>query len=413
MSVSHLIKKIDIFDLDNFLSERLINEIKIKNPRILILDYLWEASEGPNKVVDQIKQFVAGLRNQVDLPILGIFNRWWEKDQSSLGRVFDDVIFVDYFLLRSYNEIVNQHRSKVSYRWNQHSSNFLFLIAKPEKANRIRLLWKLAQSGLLDSNGVWSSHLDIHQTIAFAESRALIPELSLSQFKSFVETYQKNPDAAEIKPAGKSIQYGAIPYDVNLYRNTCVSVISETMFRETDRPWITEKTWIPMLNRHPFVMAGDTNTLNLLSQKGFVTFEECLLHTDYDQTTDAEQRLDQVVENVKYFIDNSRRDLDSALEHNVNKLRNLYQMNVKDISEFLAKNKVPAGIFEVINTQGHSDLIVDADAVKQHKENSRFLDFYSAIKDSTWPDCNSEQDYDLLPDPIKKECEEIFGYVAK
>ena len=37
--------------------------------------------------------------------------------------------------------------------------------------------------------------------------------------------------------------------------------------------------------------------------------------------------------------------------------------------------------------------------------------FYSEIRDPSWPDCDQEGDFVLLPESIQKECQEIFGYV--
>ena len=37
-------------------------------------------------------------------------------------------------------------------------------------------------------------------------------------------------------------------------------------------------------------------------------------------------------------------------------------------------------------------------------------EFYNSIRDPSWPDCNNEKDFDLLPDAIKKECQEVHGY---
>ena len=42
---------------------------------------------------------------------------------------------------------------------------------------------------------------------------------------------------------------------------------------------------------------------------------------------------------------------------------------------------------------------------------SNWKEFYSAIRDPLWPDCDNEKDFDLLPDPIKAECQQEFGYV--
>lgn len=42
---------------------------------------------------------------------------------------------------------------------------------------------------------------------------------------------------------------------------------------------------------------------------------------------------------------------------------------------------------------------------------STWQEFYTAIKDPTWPDCVVESNYSALPDHIKIECEQVHGYV--
>lgn len=37
-------------------------------------------------------------------------------------------------------------------------------------------------------------------------------------------------------------------------------------------------------------------------------------------------------------------------------------------------------------------------------------EFYQSIRDPSWPDCEFERDFDLLPDPIKQECQFVHGY---
>ena len=41
---------------------------------------------------------------------------------------------------------------------------------------------------------------------------------------------------------------------------------------------------------------------------------------------------------------------------------------------------------------------------------THWLSFYQLIKDASWPECDNEADFDLLPDEIKKECRDKFGY---
>ena len=42
-----------------------------------------------------------------------------------------------------------------------------------------------------------------------------------------------------------------------------------------------------------------------------------------------------------------------------------------------------------------------------------FVKRYREIKHTHWPDCESEKDFDQLPDAIKKELIEIFNYTPK
>jgi hypothetical protein len=41
---------------------------------------------------------------------------------------------------------------------------------------------------------------------------------------------------------------------------------------------------------------------------------------------------------------------------------------------------------------------------------STWQEFYSEIRDPSWPDCKSESDFDQLPEHIRQECIAVFGY---
>lgn len=42
---------------------------------------------------------------------------------------------------------------------------------------------------------------------------------------------------------------------------------------------------------------------------------------------------------------------------------------------------------------------------------STWKEFYQEIKDPSWPDCDSESDFDQLPEAVRLECQNQFGYV--
>jgi organic radical activating enzyme len=42
---------------------------------------------------------------------------------------------------------------------------------------------------------------------------------------------------------------------------------------------------------------------------------------------------------------------------------------------------------------------------------STWQEFYDQIRDPTWPNCHTESDFDSLPEAVKRECTDVFGYV--
>ena len=85
----------------------------------------------------------------------------------------------------------------------------MILNGKPQRTNRIRLLWKLKQ---YLSKAIWSLH--VHSGTK-QECRALFPELNDQEFNKFVKEYNNNPDKANIIFQENSLHYGGIPYDEN------------------------------------------------------------------------------------------------------------------------------------------------------------------------------------------------------
>lgn len=419
MSHPYLIRKLDFYDLTiDFLPDVVIKDVKKHKTEKLILNYQWEAKLVTDPEIVAIRDFVAKLRNEIDIPILGIFNTFWKEDEIELSKIFDSVLFIDFFLIKSFNLLVIQHKEKLSYRWNQSSDKYLFLTGKPAKYNRTRLLWKLARANLLKENSIWSSYLSIENSLEFINSRILVPELSLTQFKEFAQEYKNNPDQLRYIHTPESgytwLNQNYQLHNVNLYTNTRFSIVSETFFNTTKRPWITEKTWYPIMNRHPFIMAGDTCTLDKLSKLGFVTFEEFMLHTDYDTVEDPDLRLDHIVENTKDFLTKKHLDLTPLLDHNRKIFDNLYDRNIQKIQDFIRQNQLKIGIFEMIKIDGFQpEQIMNHEDFKKTIDNVRWNKFYNSIKDDSWPPCPDEDDYPTLPAEIRKECQEIFGYIPK
>jgi hypothetical protein len=47
------------------------------------------------------------------------------------------------------------------------------------------------------------------------------------------------------------------------------------------------------------------------------------------------------------------------------------------------------------------------------KQKTAWQIFYENVKDQSWPNCDTEQDFDLLPDHVKQECQHTHGYAPQ
>jgi hypothetical protein len=94
------------------------------------------------------------------------------------------------------------------------------------------------------------------------------------------------------------------PYDVTLFEKTCLNLTSESLWGGDKKVFLTEKIWKAIVNNQPFIIAGQPNTLSYLENLGFRTFRNYLKHPDYDNESDHLEKLNKIVDNVEYFLEN-------------------------------------------------------------------------------------------------------------
>lgn len=378
----------------------------------VFLSHEWENYVGNQ--YDEIKKFVSAIKeNQPQWKIFLILNADNTNYEDQFRQLaFDDILILDYFLYRSYREIIIHKKSGISNRFSgsqKRNSKFLFLTGKLFGVNRVRLLKKLVDAELMD-RAEWSLFYYEHQTMMNALIKSQLPELSDLEFNEFITKWKRNPDNIDLHIESEGVEYNGIPYDVNLYTATDFSIISETSFTNKPGAWITEKTWIPIVNGKPFILAGDTGALVRLEKLGINVFRDFLKIKDYDLITDLEKRLDAIVENTGYWLSNldlSDEMLKLAIRQNSIALRQLYMYNYDKILNFMYANKLTQlTVDEVVPTVGRSELLSASRVNDTH-----FKEFYNKIRGAGWPDCERESDFDKLPEQIKKECIDIYGYV--
>ena len=401
---------------------QLFNE-HINDQLVIFLDHLWEVTLIDS--FEQITKFVELIKEKKpNWKIFLMVNsacKTFEADIAQLN--IDDVLFIDFFLYRVYNEVVVQKKSAfrqpadfVSYSKNK----FLFLTGKAHKRHRIGLLKKFVDAGLMNF-AEWSLFYFFENKNINPLVRQQLSTLSDDEFDEFIRTWARNPDNVNVKTTLNStgFEYCGIPYDLRLYHDTDFSVISETSFSATtttrnynnlDNPWITEKVWIPILNKHPFIIAGDINILSRLKQLGFNTFEEFLKIPEYGQITDPDQRLNAIVENTRYFLENLNKHttlINQYVNENYEQFNKLAICNLERILNFMEKHDLlDESVDTIVSTKDMHD-----DYQVRKKQDRLFALFYNNIKDPDWPNCETVDEFFQLPIHIQKECTTDFGYI--
>jgi len=271
-------------------------------------------------------------------------NSWWQTfDQDIRNIKFDGVLYTDYFLYQVYKELVINNQNPINQTWHE-SDQFLFLTGRPERSNRIRLFVKLLSKNLI-KNSKYSlfAPTDIKKVYQYASHK------STKWLENLFAQYATSPDKVKTQHGA----YLGVPYNVNLYSDTAFSIISESLMNNDMQPWLTEKTWRCIVNRHPFIMAGNPGSLKLLNQMGFMTWQYQLPHSNYDNIIDVEQRLDAVVENTIYWqknIGKCAEYIKQSVDHNFEVLGNKYQNNLNTIQQFIMQHQLTMTVDELIPT---------------------------------------------------------------
>jgi hypothetical protein len=196
--------------------------------------------------------------------------------------------------------------TEYNHSWNPNSNKALFLTLKSNKIHRVGLLYKFIEAGMINSldYSFYPFHgLDVEYNDGI-DTEAMYKMISnKDDFEVFAKLYARSIDniADPLINTTSHITSG-YPYSIDLYKNTSLSIVSETLWGQRNI-YLTEKIWKPIVNHHPFIIAGQPGTLKFLNKLGFKTFEEYMKIKNYDEETDHLIRLYNIVENTKFFLE--------------------------------------------------------------------------------------------------------------
>jgi hypothetical protein len=262
----------------------------------------------------------------------------------------NNILCVDYYAMQTYRLVIEKEHP-YNEQWNSNGNKGLFLIGKPNKMNRLPILYHMYKNSLLNKFE-WSFHLNDDIVHTIKKLGILAPYATDSEISTFLKDCNRvSPDNAVVDFRGSNddatVHYSGFPFDPNMYKNTLFSLIAETDFNDYSNPYITEKTWRVIVNKHPFIMASTVNSLAYLKSLGFRTFEQYLPVKNYDSIVNNDDRLNSIHANLFGFFDNDNiEQINIDVEYNFEhfkkfalgefaKLESIYKSNPIELSRFL------------------------------------------------------------------------------
>jgi hypothetical protein len=259
----------------------------------------------------------------------------------------------------SVNGIYQSYKDKIDILpyWNTNSDRFLFLGGIPSRKNRITLLSKYYDTGLLTKSD-WS-FFKPHTDNDIDWCRKELSHYSDEEYNRFLNQCERSVDELY----KNALQYSRLNgkewkdsnildnhflndpnfIDPTLFLKSSLSVISEGHVYPpgNDYRFLTEKTWRAIINRHPFIIACIPQRMDFIKSKGLRTFEKYFINPNYAYIENYDLRLDAIVENTKHFLINYKnfeKEILDDIDFNFNRLFEIVEENIHTINSLNISN---------------------------------------------------------------------------
>jgi hypothetical protein len=283
------------------------------------------------------------------------------------------------------NNYLKNNRIEQIKQWNCNTEKFMFIGGFTARPKRIGMLSKLYDAGLLTNNAIWSFYPPWT-----AEDkkwcREYLHKYSDKEYKRFLKTADSYLDPMYkhsfkyTRMSGKELKdnnefkkgwWKNVGYINNSFFNkTSVSIVNEGP--GNDERFLTEKTWIPVINNHPFILVDSPTRFRYCKDIGLKMFEEYMLIPEYGFIEDNEKQMDAVVLNVQHFLKNASKNVElikADIEHNKNVFCNIAEQNFRLVTD-LEKNTGTVGVYKYLASRylGNYNRIPKLSEIPTHKD---------------------------------------------
>lgn len=250
----------------------------------------------------------------------------------TLGSAFD-IIELEPFRLYTYlqNNFNTGYSAQPIDRVSD-SNKYLCKFGKLNKLHSLLIFALLKESGLLEEkHGLWSLAVedsrDFNDHMKSLYSRIQDHENMHKRKRGYVKhipryDYSKYQRVLD-RDFSNSFEYGeshytGFPFDTSHYANTRYSIVRETNWTHNGiNLFLSEKTWLPISMKHPFMLFSNTRVVKYLRDSGYVSPDNFQMSeiSDLDNVTFSEAK-EKFLENHNKILTTPKSEIQDMVEHN-------------------------------------------------------------------------------------------------
>lgn len=296
-------------------------------PTKILYEFSYETGIGDHEIVRYVNEI--GVPKE-DITFL-LHNAAKEFIKESLNKY--RFYFIDHFALALYSKYRSGEIKAARKPLIERRIGINILVAQLHwKKTRLHTLYHLYRKGLLQS--AITGILTLKENISSLEH-----EILDQSFWHWLYDHIGPADEVDVRRNHDSVISPGFPYSIDIYNNTRVSHICETLCTEMNGPacFLTEKTYRPILNMSPFVLQGSKGHLEYLQSKGFGVFDK-YINIDYDKSTfqfsDIPKTVDATRELLIATIDHAN-EIETITQHNFRRLLDIGKQEYNNLQKFL------------------------------------------------------------------------------
>lgn len=213
-----------------------------------------------------------------------------------------------------YEYLVNDFNFTIDTLQDKFYSKFYLNFNRRWRDHRPLFVALLIASGLLDKGYVSLGKSDMSSRLGHLYEnfrRFVEPNLYLSKLLDDArdlinETDYLYLDYDNLEENRATLETGTKPY----YENSLFSLVSETNFYKDGEVgrFLSEKTWKPIVFKHPFIMISVPRMMKLLRLQGYKTFHP-YIDESYDGEHDPLKRLELIIREVSRLCNMNEKEL--------------------------------------------------------------------------------------------------------